>query len=296
MKMVDCFFKCVARLCDRYSFIRNTLFYGKLELRYLRLKIMLGNVKLTPDTDAIDFYAKNANRVDAVARILADEQSRKVYLGMIKFRQTYDKRDYPSYTSLKTEYFIREVTFDRDEVFVDCGAYDGDTMNAFVKRCPHYKHIIAFEPDIRNFAKLKHKHGNNPRMTLINAGVYDHDGNVHFDERGDVGSKIGDESDNGVTISVKAIDALDLPKITFLKMDIEGAELNALKGAEKTIVRDKPKLAICIYHSHDDMLRIAETIHALVPEYRLYIRQHGYYFPYVCETILYALMPSKEYV
>jgi hypothetical protein len=76
-------------------------------------------------------------------------------------------------------------------------------------------------------------------------------------------------------------------------MDIEGAEFNALIGAKETILRDKPKLAICIYHSNEDMLRIAEWIHVLVPEYKLYVRHHGaknYVHPVMgpAETVLYA--------
>lgn len=81
-------------------------------------------------------------------------------------------------------------------------------------------------------------------------------------------------------------------------MDIEGAELNALKGAKETILRDKPKLAICLYHSDNDMLDIPEYIHSLVPEYKLYIRQHSEseqdnddirFGFFIIETVLYAL-------
>lgn len=71
-------------------------------------------------------------------------------------------------------------------------------------------------------------------------------------------------------------------------MDIENAELNALKGAVQTILRDKPKLAICIYHSNDDMLDIPEYIHSLVPEYKFYVRQH-HILPWL-ETVLYAVL------
>ena len=91
-----------------------------------------------------------------------------------------------------------------------------------------------------------------------------------------------------VRISVKSIDNLNVDNVSFIKMDIEGSELNALKGAEKTILRDKPKLAICIYHSNDDMLCIAEYIHALVPDYTFYVRQYGQY-PHTHDTVLYAI-------
>jgi len=92
-----------------------------------------------------------------------------------------------------------------------------------------------------------------------------------------------------MSIEVKSIDNLNLENVTFIKMDIEGAELNALKGAEKTLLRDKPKLAICIYHSNEDMICIAEYIHNLVPEYKLYVKQH-FLFPSAASTVLYATM------
>ena len=74
---------------------------------------------------------------------------------------------------------------------------------------------------------------------------------------------------------------------TFIKMDIEGAEMNALRGARTIIQKNKPKLAICIYHSDEDMLRLAEWIHETVPEYKLYVRQHS---NCICETVLYAVL------
>ena len=77
-------------------------------------------------------------------------------------------------------------------------------------------------------------------------------------------------------------------RVTFIKMDIEGSELEALKGAQQTIQRDRPKLAICIYHKPEDMTDIPLYIKSLVPEYRLYVRHHS---NRCSETVLYAVMP-----
>ena len=73
---------------------------------------------------------------------------------------------------------------------------------------------------------------------------------------------------------------------TFIKMDIEGSEYNALLGGQEVICNNKPKLAICIYHSDEDMLRLIELIHDMVPEDSLFIRQHS---NSICETVLYAV-------
>ena len=108
-----------------------------------------------------------------------------------------------------------------------------------------------------------------------------------FSEQGNLSSCIAEgQGENATRIQVKTIDGLNLEKVTLIKMDIEGAELNALKGAQRTIARDKPKLAICIYHSDDDMIRIAEYIHELALGYKLYVRHHTTTF---AETVLYAL-------
>jgi FkbM family methyltransferase len=237
------------------------------------------------------YYAQNAERVNMVANMLADEQSKENYLGMIKFRQTCNKKDYPIISD-ETQYFIKELKLVEDEIFIDCGAFIGDTIGDFLRYCPEYKQIVAFEPDSKNFEKLKKKYDVNSKITLINAGTYNKSGEVSFSRLGNADSKIIETSElrsnSIVDIQVMAIDDLNLEKVSFIKMDIEGAELKALKGAERTITKNKPKLAICIYHSNEDMLGIAEFIHNVAPEYKLYVRQHCYY-PFINETVLYAM-------
>jgi hypothetical protein len=113
---------------------------------------------------------------------------------------------------------------------------------------------------------------------FINAGVYDIDGELELPE-----------NQGGQKINVKTIDSLQLDRLSFIKMDIEGAEINALKGAKMTILRDKPKLAICIYHSNDDMLQIPEFLFSLAPDYKFFIRQYDLNR----EIVLYAL-PQED--
>lgn len=110
---------------------------------------------------------------------------------------------------------------------------------------------------------------------------------MFFDAAGTASSKILSEPTN-IAVDVAAIDDIVDPedKITFIKMDVEGAELESLKGAKRTIQRDYPKLAICIYHKPEDMVTIPTYIKKLVPEYKLYIRHHTYHTE---ETVLYAI-------
>ena len=283
------------KLHNTWIGLKITPFYHKIQ------RITTNQVIVNPNDKTIlsiaqqnDFLAQNIERVNIVANMLADEKSQKTYLSMVKFRQTCQKKDFPISYYEKVEYFIKELKLDNDEVFIDCGAYTGDTIDEFLKHCPEYKQIVAFEPASKIFKKLKEKYENNPKIILKNAGAYDKNGVVDFIDAnaGETGTIIagGGEYEDLTSIQVNAIDNLNLEKVTFIKMDIEGAELNALKGAEKTILRDKPKLAICIYHSNEDMVCIAEYIHNLVPEYKLYVRQHSLY-PSAVGTVLYAIMP-----
>ena len=86
---------------------------------------------------------------------------------------------------------------------------------------------------------------------------------------------------------IRLDDVLGDKRVTLLKMDIEGAELDALCGAQETILRDKPFLAICAYHRQGDVIAIMDFLHKLVPEYRFWLR---HYAPFATETVLYAAL------
>jgi len=270
----------------------HNLFLRTIKRCYWEIKIIIDPSIMKPDENTVLFFTQNAKRVNAIINMLSDEQSKKIYSSIVKFRQTHSKKDYPK-SKQEHEYFFNGLKLSKDEVFIDCGAYIGDTIDEFLKRMPiEYKQIVAFEPDSKNFKELKKRHGCNPKITLINAGAYDKEGELLFKEQGG-SSRITDEIDNEqnniVHIQVRTIDNLELDNVSFIKMDIEGAELNVLKGAEKTILKNKPKLAICIYHSDEDMINIAEYINNLIPEYKLYVRHYSFY-PSITDTVLYALI------
>jgi FkbM family methyltransferase len=299
--MFKCAFKLIEKLIRKFYTPNNNPLLRGLKYFYYKVKIIAEPAIVKSNENTVVFFVKNAERVNIVANMLADEQSKREYLGMIKFRQTRNKKDYPK-LKYEHEYFFNHLQLGKDEVFIDCGAYIGDTIDEFLKRCPEYKQIVAFEPETENFRKLKKKHGTNSKITLINAGVYDKEGETLF-ERQDGLSRIiqpsssppkqDDWRSNFMSIQLKTIDNLKLENVSFIKMDIEGAELNALKGAEKTIIKNKPKLAICLYHSDEDMIRLAEYIHNLISEYKLYVRHYSFY-PSISETVLYAIPRKGE--
>lgn len=190
-----------------------------------------------------------------------------------------------------------EQYFDKDimtplsgEIFVDGGCFDCGTDEIFAKWCNgDHKKIYAFEPDLGNYEKcLKEcERAGISKIQIYNKGLWDHETDLFFMETGGAGSKISGESIDAVKISTVAIDDIvGDDKVTFIKLDVEGAELKALQGAEKTICRYHPRLAVCVYHKPEDILEIPEFVLSLHSDYRLFIRHYRLDHN---ETILYAV-------
>ena len=121
---------------------------------------------------------------------------------------------------------------------------------------------------------------------MIKKGLSSHEETLYFTEAGVGSHVVADEKKAAYQIPVINIDAIESCKeATWIKMDIEGSEMQALEGARETIKNNRPKLTICIYHSDEDMIQIIEYIHSLVPEYQLYVRHHS---KDAVDTVLYA--------
>ena len=124
-------------------------------------------------------------------------------------------------------------------------------------------------------------------IALHNKGLWDCETELAFEAGGGQGSKIGENGKNVIKIQTASIDdVVGEDEVSFIKLDVEGAELKALQGAERTIRKYRPRLAISIYHKPEDILEIPEYILSLHDDYKLYIR---HYQMSPCETILYAI-------
>lgn len=236
--------------------------------------------------DVIELHKKD---MENVYHSLTDYKSKLIYRTMAESRFTKDIASL-SCTADKEQYFPVEELWNmgNDEVFVDAGAFDGDTIEQFLKFTHGaYRRIYAFEPDKTNCQKLKENNGGRERIEIFNAGLYDESKKLYFSANKGGSSKI--QEDGTEEIQVYCFDELELPdkRVTFVKMDIEGSELKALEGMKKTIMEHKPKLAICIYHKYEDLWEIPLYIKQLVPEYKLYIRN---YTTYLDEIVLYATL------
>lgn len=182
------------------------------------------------------------------------------------------------------------ITFEKEEVFVDAGCCNLGTSIRLTKYCSKLKKVYAFEPDPGNFEKCISRKSElaDTEIELFPCGTWSESQTLHFRATADCGARICEDGE--ISVKVMSIDeaVAGKDKITFIKMDVEGSELESLKGAKNTIVKDRPKLAICIYHKPEDLVEIPMYIKELVPEYKLYVRHHS---NTVYETVLYAVMP-----
>ena len=177
------------------------------------------------------------------------------------------------------------------EYFVDAGSFDGDTILKFRKWCGNdFGKVYGFEIVRDQCAAIAEKYRGDDRVEMYLNGLWDEEKDLEVKING-AGSYVGPALNNWAyseTDIVKAVrldDILKDKKVTFIKMDIEGSELNALKGGERIIKEQKPKLAISVYHKKGDILHIMQYIRSIVPEYRFKVRHYSSTW---METILYA--------
>lgn len=177
------------------------------------------------------------------------------------------------------EYFYEDfLNYEREEIFIDAGCYDLSTTTDFRKVCSGLIKSYAFEPDSVNYkrclSRIENEKDKLPEVVLYPYGTWNSKTELRFSATADGSSHIGEGECIINTVSIdECVDKSE--KITFIKMDVEGAELESLKGACETIKRDKPKLAICIYHKPEDMYTLPLYIKSLVPEYKFYLRSYS---------------------
>lgn len=187
----------------------------------------------------------------------------------------------------KYEYFVEDfINLTEDEVFLDCGFYDGNSTTKFMEYVNNkFCRIIAFEPDTLKYNEAKNNQAFNI-VELYNFGCWSKKGEFCYKHRQGGAGFYTDDGD-GDYISVDSIDnILKGDRATFIKMDIEGGELEALKGAEKTIRKYSPKMAISVYHKPLDIIDIPLYILSLNNNYKMYLRQYG---TNETDTVLYCI-------
>ena len=159
---------------------------------------------------------------------------------------------------------------------MDCGAYDGVTVRRFLNRAPEFLRIFAIDADPRNYQQLVRTIAaleERDRIEAHHVAVGADRATVRFQSTGTVQAAVSSDGDIEVE-QVPLDELLNGVEPTFIKMDIEGAELGALDGARSLIRHSQPLLAICVYHTPADLWRIPLKIHELAPKHSLYLRPH----------------------
>jgi FkbM family methyltransferase len=213
--------------------------------------------------------------------LMSDEASRKELCDQIYWRYWMDPEFLPLPENVGEIYFPLDLVKAVDEeVFVDCGAFDGDSIRSFLRRGRSFSHLYALEPDAQNRTLLSKSlaalaEGLREKVTVWPYAAGNLDGDVTFAQGGDVASKVS-SSGTGIRVEAHRLDSLDWRFTpTYLKMDIEGAEPDALAGAANLLRDAHPVLAICLYHRLEHLWQIPNLIHSLAPDYAIFVRRYA---------------------
>jgi FkbM family methyltransferase len=215
---------------------------------------------------------------------LNDDESKKTFRDVVRYRLSSDPKYMKNYSVRIEQQYLEEFMSYNKETFVDAGGYDGDTSELFALRYPDYEKIIFFEPSQKNMVAAKQRLKQFERIEYHQIGLSDYPGILNFDQNAGSASAVNANGD--MSISVDTLDLLLYEPVTFIKMDLEGWEINALKGAKRQISENKPKLALAVYHDSSDLRQIFDYIMDINPGYKVYLR---HYTQGWSETIMFFL-------
>ena len=236
-----------------------------------------------------------SDKIRAAFSLFEDNSSQKEFLAQIKWRLDPDYDQIPAPAEHEIYFPPDLIALVEDEVFIDCGAYDGDTVRSFIRQSGgKFDKLFAFEPDPVNYKKLVELVASLPLETARHIETSDlalgaASELLYFDAQGVASSSLS--SSGGIQIKSEPLDSLPAGEApTFIKMDIEGAEKDALKGASQCISNHLPILAISVYHRQDHIWEIPLFIHALSGAYHFHLRRHH---PRVLDDLVLYAIPTR---
>lgn len=223
------------------------------------------------------FYLSHLDEIRQTAALLADDASREVYDATLRYKLTGELR------------YLRQTgqgTYDTDGILhperykrtLDGGAYRGDTAEKLLSVAKGVREIVAFEPDPRTFRHLAAyaEREQRCRVRAISAALSDRVGEASFSVSGNrnatlaAGGSFGAQRRTVPTVTVDSIGG----ELDYLKLDVEGAERQALLGAEETIAKHRPELLISLYHRSEDLFALPLLAASLCPGYRFFLRRN----------------------
>ncbi|WP_294967048.1 FkbM family methyltransferase [Sulfurimonas sp.] len=219
--------------------------------------------------------------------LLEDAESKEVFTKVLNFKISFDLDFMQGFTNNHEEqYFDKEIIPEiKDICFVDGGAYVGDTLPQIIKNFADYKKIYAIEPNNLHINIAKRDFGDVRDIEFVNCGL----GSSKEITTSSIDANQNNCDHNYHATNIDTIDNIVKEKVDFIKLDIEGAEQEAIDGAKETIKKYKPILAICIYHKAEDWYKIPQKVLDIESEYKVYLR---HYMEGIFETVMYFI-PSN---
>lgn len=251
--------------------------------------------------DYFDLYVKrdnvykNIKKVAKVYSFLKDDKSKRTYLNIItrlcvpyQFHYYYEFEDFP-------QYYPGFFSFTDKEVYLDAGVCDGINILQFIEAVSRkYKLIYGFEADSYNYRLSLKNLKNFKKIILYNAALYSNNNKLSFFSSVKTGKRGNAHVQPDGDMCVNGFRGDDLrPWPTYIKMDIEGSEKEALMGLSNCIKKSLPQMAICIYHFQEDFWEVPLLIRKLNPEYSICIRNHER-MRTLLESVCYAFSEKGE--
>jgi FkbM family methyltransferase len=237
-------------------------------------------------------FKNNLPHYEWLYRRLEDTVSVDVFTNLMRYR-LLPSNDFieHAYDATNPQYFDKSIIHTDDkEVFVDCGAYIGDTIQSYIEHCGGYGKIIAYEPSAENIKQCAKMAERYPNIFVRRGGVGSTAAQMAFNDSASssgFSGRGGNSAQATDTVDVFSLDEDIKEPVTFIKMDIEGSETDAIYGATAHIRNESPKLAICLYHIVSDIWEIPRLTDAINPNYKFYVRH--YHKTQNWETVLYAV-------
>ncbi len=228
-----------------------------------------------------DYLKNNIEKINRLYNLLYDDFSKMVFECCINHAIS-GKIEYLFMAQSDKSEIYNDILDNSQTGYLDCGGYDGDTVLEYIKYKGIPKKIIAVEPHPKNFAKLQKNTSHIDNIDLLNVGIYDKDSSISFTK--DAGRHSAVAEDGKIEIPTKTLDDIAIDGISFIKLDVEGCEREALLGGIKTL-KQKPNLLVACYHKMGDLWNIPLLINEINPEYKLYLRRQSYLPNWECNII-----------
>ena len=220
-------------------------------------------------------YAAHESDFARLRALLADEASRSLLDSIVRYRQSGALADCPP-ASLSDEYTPADLPrFTEPLNVVDCGAFTGVAIHKLIGAGYELDTVVAFEPDMASFATLASRNFPARRTLCLPLGTWSTTTQLRFASDGSMGSALSDTGE--VTIQCVAIDdVLHGEPVNLVKLDVEGAEIETLKGMARIIRDQRPNLLLSAYHTPGHLFEIADLVAGWDLGYRFHLRVHEY--------------------